>query len=180
MEGTQVIFSLRDFYGGSICERLANAHSLYPNFAQELAVNEPFARMLAKAVACKQELARVMADLKMGSVCALCAVKTGGGCCSRFMAGENDVPQLLLNLLIGVAVASLREDAECCFLGETGCSLFFKPMFCLNYNCQQIRQEVGPVRMQALDQVVGRLLQQQYGLEQLLLGMLRQQGRLRG
>jgi hypothetical protein len=53
-------------------------------------------------------------------------------------------------------------------------------MFCLNYNCQQIRQSAGPARMQQLDQAAGRLLQQQYKLEQLLLVFLRQRGTLIG
>ncbi|HIJ90398.1 MAG: hypothetical protein OEV89_06490 [Desulfobulbaceae bacterium] len=177
---TQSFFSLQDFYGGSIGARLAVAHGLYPDFARELALNEPFTRMLAQALILQKELARIMAALDHGTLCAVCGGRVGGGCCSSFMAGENDVPLLLLNLLAGVGVAALREDAECCFLGKTGCLLLFKPMFCLNYNCKEIRQGAAPAQMQRLEQAVGRLLQQQYALEQLLLDVLRQGGRLIG
>ena len=178
--GAQPLFSMQDFYGGGIHARLAVAQGLSLEFAPALAGDEPFSRLLAQAVICQQELARIMADLDLGALCAVCGAKAGGGCCSSFMAGENDVPQLLINLLAGVPVAVLREDAECCFLGERGCLLLFKPMFCLNYNCRQIRQGAGPARMQQLDQGVGRLLQQQYALEQLLLVFLRQRGTLIG
>lgn len=178
--GTQSRFSSQDFYGGSIGTRLAVAQRLYPDLAPELAANEAFARMLAQAVILEKELARIMADLDLGALCTVCGAKAGGGCCSSFMAGENDVPQLLINLLAGVSVAVLREDEECCFLGERGCLLLFKPMFCLNYNCQQIRQGAGPALMQKLDQATGKLLQQQYALEQLLLEVLRKRGTLRG
>jgi hypothetical protein len=176
----QPFFTMQDFYGGGIHARLAVAQRLHADLAKELADNEPFVRMLAQAVLCQQELARTMAALNLGAFCAVCGAKAGGGCCSSFMAGENDVPQLLINLLAGVPVAVLREDAECCFLGERGCLLLFKPMFCLNYNCQQIRLGAGPERMRQLDEAAGELLQQQYALEQLLLEILRKRGTLRG
>jgi hypothetical protein len=177
---TQPLFMLRDFYRGSIRERLAIAHRLQDHLAVALAADEGFARMLGRALVLQQELAKRMADLELGALCTACGVKAGGGCCSSFMAGENDVPQLFLNLLAGVPVAVLREDDECCFLGESGCLLLFKPMFCLNYNCLQIRQNAAPALLQRLEQAVGLLLQQQFALEQLLLEVLRQQGRLIG
>jgi len=177
---TQSRFTLQDFYDGSIRDRLAVAQILYPDLALELAANEAFTRLLAQAVILEKELAQTMGALDLGVLCAVCGAKAGGGCCSSFMAGENDVVQLLINLLAGVSVAVLREDAECCFLGERGCLLLFKPMFCLNYNCQQIRLGAGPDRMRRLEQATGRLLQQQYALEQLLLEILRKRGTLRG
>lgn len=178
--GAQPLFSLQDFYGGSIRARLAVAHLLFSQLAGELAAHAAFTGMLAQAVILQKDMARIMADLDHGALCAVCGARDGGGCCSSFMSAENDAPQLLLNLLIGVPVAALREDAECCFLGNTGCLLLFKPMFCLNYNCQRIRQSAAPAQMQRLEQAVGCLLQQQYGLEQLLLVVLRRQGRLIG
>jgi hypothetical protein len=177
---TQSRFFLQDFYGGSIRVRISIAQRLYPHLAPELAGNEAFARLLAQAVVLEKALARIMADLELGALCTVCGAKAGGGCCGSFMAGENDVVLLLVNLLAGVPVAALREDDECCFLGKTGCLLLFKPMFCLNYNCPQIRQTAAPARMQRLEQAVGRLLQQQYLLEQLLLEVLRQRGTLTG
>lgn len=177
---SQSRFFMQDFYGGNIHARLGVAQRLYADFGPELATAEPISRLLSQAVLCQQELSRIMADLDLGAFCSVCGAKVGGGCCSSFMAGENDVIQLLVNLLAGVCVRILREDEECCFLGERGCLLLFKPMFCLNYNCRQIQQGAGPAPMQRLDQGVGRLLQQQYGLEQLLLEFLRQRGALIG
>lgn len=172
----QSLFSLQDFYGGDIKSRLAVARTLFPRLARQLAANALFVSMLGQALDFQKELLRIMSTLDHGGLCAVCGARAGGGCCSSFMAGENDVPQLLLNFLAGVPVAVLREDDECCFLGKTGCLLLFKPMFCLNYNCRQIRQATAPARMRELEQAVGRLLQQQYALEQHLLDVLRQKG----
>jgi len=178
--GTQPRFSMQDLYGTTIQARLGVAHRLHSGLAPELGANEAVAGMLAQAGLLQRELSGIMADLDFGSLCSVCGARAGGGCCSSFMAGENDVIQLLINLLAGVCVRILREDGECCFLGERGCLLLFKPMFCLNYNCRHIRQTAGPAPMHRLDQGVGRLLQQQYGLEQLLLEFLRQRGTLTG
>ena len=177
---TQSRFTLQDFYGGGIHARLGLAQMLYADLGLELGGGEVFVPMLAQAVILEKELAQTMAALDLGGLCTVCGAKDGGGCCSSFMAGENDVVQLLINLLAGVPVAALRDDAECCFLGERGCLLLFKPMFCLNYNCQQIRLGAGSDRMRKLDQATGELLQQQYALEQLLLRVLRQRGTLIG
>jgi len=177
---SQSLCTMQDFYGGDIRARLAVAQRLHAELGPELAANGAFSRMLAQAEVLEKELARTMAGLELGALCTACGVKVGGGCCSSFMVGENDAMQLLLNLMAEVPVAILREDEECCFLGERGCLLRFKPMFCLNYNCRQIRDGAGMARMQGLEQAAGRLLQQQYGLEQLLLEFLRQRGRLAG
>lgn len=174
---THPLCSLHNLYGGSIRDRLAIAHILHPRLVLALETNDAFVPMLAQAVIFQKELAEIMAALDLGSMCAVCGGRNGGGCCSSFMAGENDVVQLLLNLLAGVRVEALREDDECCFLGISGCLLLFKPMFCLNYNCRQIIHNATPAGMQRLEQAVGRLLQQQYALEQLLLDVLRQGGR---
>jgi hypothetical protein len=112
--------------------------------------------------------------------CTVCATtKKNGGCCSLAMADENDSFLLLANLLVGNEVRVQRDDGrECSFLGPAGCSLHFKPMFCLNYLCSHIRERLAPEDMQKLDRATGLLLQSQYRIEQMLLAELKAFGNI--
>jgi hypothetical protein len=111
-----------------------------------------------------------MAAMAMGATCTQCAGRPGGGCCSRYMAAENDVLQLLLNMLAGVQVHIQQDNRiECCFLGKTGCILSFKPMFCLNYICSHIKGKGDRANLLLLEQRTGDLLTKQAAMEQLLL-----------
>jgi len=111
-----------------------------------------------------------MGAMGMGATCTQCASRQGGGCCSLYMAGENDVLQLLMNLLAGVQVRILDNGGkECCFLGVSGCILTLKPMFCLNYNCNHIKDKEDMATLLLLEQKTGALLTKQAVLEQLLL-----------
>lgn len=86
------------------------------------------------------------------------------------MANETDAVLLLINLLRGRTVISLRpeEDPECCFLGPTGCTLEPKPFFCLNYNCRAILA-MKQSRVDSLLTGAGAVLRTQTELEQYLL-----------
>jgi len=89
------------------------------------------------------------------------------------MTDENDAVLLLFNLLAGAPVELQRnEGAECLFLGEEGCSLQFKPYFCLNYLCRRLRHLTSPALLGRLERASGLLLQEQYAVEQLLLPLL--------
>jgi hypothetical protein len=121
-----------------------------------------------------------MQSIGIPTLCSVCAATgVNGGCCSLEMADESDTVLLLVNLLAGNEVQMQRTDGlECVFLGASGCSLRFKPMFCLNYLCRQIRQRLTPGKLGQLERVSGLLLQTQYQIEQLLLAILQTSGRL--
>lgn len=158
------------FYSGDVVVKLAVARELYSRFGQELLLLPEMRTQLTAVQADERALQEQMAAMEMGATCTQCASRPGGGCCSRFMAGENDVPQLLMNLLAGVEVAFQGDgDGECCFLGTTGCVLALKPMFCLNYNCVHIKDKAQGDPLRLLEQKTGSLLTGQSALEQLLL-----------
>ncbi len=115
-----------------------------------------------------------MTAMEMGKTCSQCAAKPDGGCCSAYMGNENnDALQLLMNILAGVKVKLVRDDGvECCFLGERGCLLLFKPIFCLNYLCGRIREESDKDKLSLLEQKTGALLTAQSTLEQIIIRFL--------
>ncbi|HIJ77896.1 MAG TPA: hypothetical protein HPP69_01125 [Deltaproteobacteria bacterium] len=163
-----------DLYGGTIHDKIAMAGRIYGQIREELALDPNFATEFSKLNQLQAQLVKVMAALQLGKLCAACAGNNGGGCCSAFMAGENDVVQLVLNLAAGIEVAPQHADGvECCFIGARGCILLFKPMFCLNYNCRRIREACFGGPLAELEKSGASLLRQQYLLEQQLLPILR-------
>lgn len=124
-----------------------------------------------------ESVATQMAAMRLGSQCSDCASRQGGGCCSLFMAGETDQLQLLMNLLAGVDIRLLpHDDDSCAFLAGEGCQFLFKPMFCLNYLCHNIRHAADPRQLRHLERLTGLQLQQHYALERHLHSWLRRHG----
>ena len=158
------------FYSGDVVVKLAVAHDLYGRYGQALVLRPEIMAQLAAVGAAERALQVQMGAMAMGVTCTQCAGRQGGGCCSRYMAAENDVLQLLMNMLAGFQVSLQHDDGiECCFLGKTGCVLSFKPMFCLNYICSHIKEDGNPSALLLLEQRTGDLLTKQAGMEQLLL-----------
>lgn len=158
------------FYSGDVAVKLAVAQDLYVRYSQALVLRPDIMAQLAAVEVAERALQNQMGAMAMGVTCTQCAGRQGGGCCSRYMAAENDVSQLLMNMLAGVRVRIQEGDGPgCCFLGETGCVLSFKPMFCLNYICTHIKEDGNPATLLLLEQRTGALLRKQAGMEQLLL-----------
>ncbi len=158
------------FYSGDVAVKLAVAQDLYARYGQALVQRPDIMAQLALVETSERALQVQMGAMAMGATCTQCASRQGGGCCSRYMAAENDVLQLLMNLLAGIQVVFQQDDGiECCFLGKAGCVLSFKPMFCLNYICTHIKGEGNPATLLLLEQRTGALLRKQADMEQLLL-----------
>lgn len=171
------VFSLQELMWGELSRKLELARLLFARHGTRLQ-NDPQIRALLALLHQRQEAVRVaMALTGLPEFCLACAVRSRtGGCCSRAMAEENDALLLLVNMLAGITVIYREGDgSECCFLGDSGCVLAYKPFFCLNYLCQGITssgRDLGDLLV-----ATGLLLQGQYALEQALLSWIREQGR---
>lgn len=164
-----MMFSAHDLYKGSFQEKLAKANTLFESYSIALLGQNQIREALASLAQLACALKIQMASLDLAKLCIECGGK-GGGCCSVFMAGEADAVLLLINLLAGCNVDIQRDDGvECYLLGPQGCALFYKPMFCLNYNCSGILSHGTASQLKELETAAGKLLQQQYGLEQMVL-----------
>ncbi len=149
--------------------RLDVAQRLHRQLEALLSADPGFLQLQEDLRCVHAALAAQMVQMELGALCSRCG-STAGGCCSSEMAGETDAVQILINLMAGVDVRIMQSDEEaCCFLGTRGCIFFFKPMFCLNYNCSHISRQSGEEQMQELETQTGRLLSAQYRLESYLL-----------
>jgi len=172
------MLSKKEVYWGDAKTKLATAKGLQAALGEKIH-DEQLAVGLARLNGLARELASQMRGMNFGIICSACAGRLGGGCCSQVMADETDVLQLLMNLLAGVAVDLCRDNGrECHFLGEAGCILSFKPIFCLNYDCSAIKDCPDDEGLMRYGQLRGRLLQEQWQLEQLLLQRLEELGEI--
>ncbi len=164
------MFTLDELFHSSVSTKRENANKAYKQFGTELAGQPEIKEKLSNLSTLSENLYQQMTSMIMFSLCTECAQKKEGGCCSIYMANETDSVLLLINLLLGVEVKPHRDDSfECCYLGEKGCSLKVKPMFCLNYNCNLIISGNKPKVLQNLETAASAVLREQYALEQILL-----------
>lgn len=159
-------------YDGPLQSRLDFSRSLHAALLPQLMQESAFAGFFGGMRKAADSLAGRMAGMGMGRQCTACSLNNPGGCCSREMALETDALQMLMNLLVQVRV-DIRDNGEaCCFLGQEGCIFIFKPMFCLNYNCDRISSHIGPARAE-LEVLTGGLLGKQYEVEKNLIARIR-------
>ena len=171
---TRAAWLVQHFYNGTPADKLASARRLHAVFAarpEETALAAALAELRKHAEA----LAAHMRRLDFGTLCSACASRTDGGCCSAYMADNVDAVLLLINLLLGGDVRPVGTDpAGCRFLGERGCVLLIKPIFCLNYNCRAILDTTPAAGLAELFRRAAAVLGQQTRVEELLLARLDQ------
>ena len=163
----------------AVAEKVEVARQLFSRWGADLNRDGGMVHLMHGLVGQAESVATQMAAMKLGCLCSACASSPGGGCCSLFMAGETDPLQLLMNLLAGVDIRLLpHDDDSCTFLAGEGCQFLFKPMFCLNYLCHNIRHYADPCQLRQLERLTGLQLQQHYAVERHLQSWLRGNGAL--
>ena len=161
--------TVESLYFGDLRYKMENAHRLHREFGARLEANQEIQEHLSQLLHLQEEVTEAMRCMGMLELCAECGGRTAGGCCSAMMANETDSMLLLINLSAGFEVSPKRDDDyECCFLGLEGCSLKFKPFFCLNYLCRQIQAESGPEQLARLQGATSEFLGQILILEELI------------
>ncbi len=166
------MLSIHDLYESDYRTKLDQAKGLHLSLREQIDT-EPISRSLALLTGMANDLSLQMSAMDFGRVCSTCAGKPKGGCCGKDFVNENDTIQLLMNLMAGVPIAFCHDnDKECLFLGKSGCTLSFKPFFCLNYDCQSIKECASDEGLSRYGLMRGTLLREQWRLEQLLLECL--------
>ena len=164
----------QELYHSDFHTKLFLAHQLFKDNGEALC-SIPLVRDSLVALELQAQLLQdQMTFLNFAPLCSSCALKPGGGCCSLYMADENDAVLFLINLLAGHQVSIQKDDDfECYLLGPKGCILRFKPMFCLNYNCRAIKINTDTDILSSYLTASAQLLQKQWQVETLILAHLR-------
>lgn len=157
-------------YNSPLGTRLEVGRNIYARIGAQLRNNIDFQRQFQLLTLYAADVNEQMARMDLGSCCCRCAAQPSGGCCSLTIAAETDAIQICMNLLAGIDVRQVNTtDNECVYLGDAGCIFVFKPIFCLNYLCGHITDSCNSAELRQLEQLTGRLLTQQYGVEQRIL-----------
>ncbi len=161
------------FFSGTLNDKMVEMDTIYGRRKKQLLKDKAVNKSLGLLKKYAAELSAQMKAMHMDELCSNCAGQSGGGCCSAYMEANSDVILLLINRLYGTRITKQHGAAgQCCFLGDSGCILTIKPMFCLNYNCRHISDQATETEMRELEQLAGRLLTEQTRLESLLLHRL--------
>jgi hypothetical protein len=166
--------SIQELYHSDFKAKLLIAHQLYQQNGEALRALPLVRQSLAVLEHHAQLLQEQMASLNLAPLCSNCALKPGGGCCSLYMADENDAVLFLINLLAGYPISIQKDDGfECYLLAPRGCILRFKPIFCLNYNCHAIKTHTDAAILSSYLAASAQLLQSQWQMETHILAYLR-------
>jgi len=154
----------------SIGEKIALARYLYEKHGRSLAADSKINRLLGlygKEISRSYEL---MERLGVVTECAMCAIQVpGGSCCGAGIENWYDEFVLLINLLLGGKIPNERlGKKDCLFLGPTGCQLFARHHFCVNYLCLRITDLMSPAELSDLRAQSGKELFLCWELERIL------------
>ncbi|MEA1868055.1 MAG: hypothetical protein U9N19_08155 [Thermodesulfobacteriota bacterium] len=154
----------------SIEEKIALAKSLWEKYGKDLAADNEIDRLLVlyrKKISRSYEL---MEKFGVVTECAMCATEVpDGGCCGAGIEDWYDEFVLLLNLLLERKIPTERlGKKDCLFLGPTGCRLFARHHFCINYLCSRITDLLSPAELTALRTQSGKELFLCWQLERIL------------
>jgi hypothetical protein len=161
--------TIESLYFGDVSSKIENAHRLHRESGARVRADQEIQKSLNHLVQLEKKVAEAMRSMGIFDLCAECGGQPEGGCCSAKMANETDSMLLLINLSADFEVSRKRDDDyECCFLGPKGCSLKFKPFYCLNYLCRQIYADSSSEQIARLQGATGELLRQLVFVEELL------------
>ncbi len=161
--------TIESLYFGDVSWKIENAHRLHRESGARLRADPGIQEALKRLVYLEWKVTEAMRSMRIFELCAECGGQPAGGCCSAKMANETDSMLLFINLSAGFEVSRKRDDHyECCFLGPNGCSLKFKPIYCLNYLCRQICDECSSEQFGRIQGATGEFLNQLVVVEALL------------
>ncbi len=161
-------------YAGSPAEQLGRALAISHWLQTHAEAAGPLFHLLPELREQAAALSTCMRQLQLDVACSVCAAEPRGGCCSAAMAANTDVSLIMLNLVLGVGVRIWPHVQDlCCFLGPDGCLFTAKPVFCLTYYCQRLRNGLAREDMLRLDQHAFRLFTLQHLWEERLMTLIR-------
>lgn len=170
---------LAQLYTGDPGQLLEKAHALAAWLREHAGLPEqpasnPLMDILPQLRQAACNLTGLMQTLRLGESCRLCAARPDGCCCSACMAANSNAALIALNLLLGAKIQLQTHPVDaCCFLGTNGCLFIAKPIFCLNYYCLHLQENIPPSAMQLLQAATSQMLSLQNDWENKVQTLLR-------
>ncbi|MCS7163540.1 MAG: hypothetical protein NZ845_00870 [Thermodesulfovibrio sp.] len=114
----------------------------------------------------KENIERAL--IGMTEICSKCG-KEGKACCGSGVEFKYSDELILINLLLGVKFPDEPEFPNMCFfLTSSGCLLFARDAFCINFICDKIKERIPLEKLKNLRELEGLHLHLQFSFEQML------------
>ncbi len=99
--------------------------------------------------------------------CADCALNGEGTCCGVRTGYKCGSVLLLINLLLGRTLSSVPADTHLCyFLTKHGCALKARPVICVNFVCQRLRDVIPHNLLCNVQEIAGQEMDTLFVLEE--------------
>ena len=135
---------------------IALARSLYQQHGEDLLNDKTLSEMLLQFDTNIGATQDEMTAIGMADECSDCALHGEGTCCSERTGHKCDITLLLLNLLLGRSLPGKSQSHDqCYFLTSRGCVLRARPMICVNFVCQRLRENIPHDVIVHLQQTAG-------------------------
>ena len=155
-------------------EKIEQAHSLYANWGDSLKQDPNIHRLLQELQRKIENTNKTMLKISVVAECKHCEEEEGGSCCGAGIENRYGVVDLLINLLLGISLPTLRQcENSCHFLGENGCSLTARHVLCVNYICSTIQRKFSQEQLIALQSCAGEQLDTGFMLHEAIKKRLR-------
>lgn len=99
--------------------------------------------------------------------CADCALNGEGTCCGVRAGYKCSSVLLLINLLMGRTLSSVPADTHLCyFLTRHGCALKARPVICVNFVCQRLKDVIPHNLLCNVQEIAGQEMDTLFVLEE--------------
>lgn len=150
-------------------QRTLRAEHLHRELGMPLMQDETLSALLSLLNRSIEDSRREMDSLRVVNECADCAADGAGTCCSERTGNKCDVLLLVINLLLDRTMpVSQRHTGHCYFLSPRGCSLWARPVICINFLCDRLRQNIEHKKLVVLQQIAGREMDALFLVEEYL------------
>ncbi|SPF49653.1 conserved hypothetical protein [Syntrophobacter sp. SbD1] len=160
--------------GSMLQSEIEKAIQLNERFGLILLNDPESSRLLRKLRDLVRRTDSAMLQSGVVSACARCA-NDKGSCCFKEMGESYGAVGLFINMLLGSVFNEESEITEktdlpgsCHFVGSSGCKLFARQSFCLNYFCPDLKNSVDEDTILGIQRSVGQQLLAGWELERVL------------
>jgi hypothetical protein len=157
----------------TLIHTIVKASHLHNTLGRDLLQDTTFLRLLKKLDQNIEATREEMQTTGVLSECADCALHGEGTCCGLRTGYKCDSILLFINLLLGRSVSDQPKDPQkCFFLTDKGCSLRARPVICVNFVCNRLRDKIPHEQLVRLQEIAGAELDMLFATEEYIKKMV--------
>lgn len=152
-----------------LTDKITKAYDLKKKFSNSLLQNKDFRNLLINLDEKIENTRKKMIEIGVVRECADCAVNGEGTCCGMRTAYKCDSIILFINLLLGITFPFRIENPHLCFfLSKHGCLLRARPVICINYICNRLRNNIPHEKLVDLQNIAGEEITALFMIEEFI------------